>query len=418
LVFIIRRFAMSSLKQVFPRVHFRYDECRYAEDLEHFAAWLCGRGYRNKPARTHLYNVQQVLQVLAMPPSAKLHIAKLAAAFRRCGDGRLRYQHSLTTFTHFLRSRGQLIEPLPKIDRFESVRREFCERLGRRSGLRPSSIEGYNHWIGDFLGRSLGRTKPLDSLTTVMFESYVKARQPELAACTLRSAIQCIRAFLQFCFERGLLRERVDIIDRPVGLRDDQPPRALAWPMILRFLGSIDRGDWVGRRDHLILHLMAYYGLRPGEVGLLTLDDIDWLRGTMTINQQKTSSTLILPIDERTKSLLRSFIERDRPVSKLPWVIPKAQAPEGQMSKFALSFVLKTRARLSGLPITHCSSYALRHSFAMRLFDRGVGIKAIGDLMGHNSLSSTGVYLRLQTDVLRDVALPVSGGGHETGGAA
>jgi integrase/recombinase XerD len=225
---------MSALKQVFPRVHFRYDECGYAEDLEHFAAWLCGRGYRNKPARTHLYNVQQVLRVLAMPPGAKLDIAKLAAAFRRSGDGRLRYQHSRTTFTHFLRSRGQLIEPPPKVDRFESLRRDFRERLVSRRGLRPSSIMGYDHWIGDFLSRTLGRSKPLHSLTTVMFDSYVKARQPELAACTLRSAIQCIRAFLWFCFERGLLEERVDIIDRPVGLRDDQPPRALAWPMILR----------------------------------------------------------------------------------------------------------------------------------------------------------------------------------------
>ena len=43
----------------------------------------------------------------------------------------------------------------------------------------------------------------------------------------------------------------------------------------------------------------------------------------------------------------------------------------------------------------------------MRLFARGVGMKAIGDLMGHNSLASTSVYLRLQTDVLREVALPV-----------
>ena len=58
---------MSALKLVFPRVHFRYDECPYADDLEHFAAWLCGRAYRNKRARTHLYNVQQVLLDLAMP---------------------------------------------------------------------------------------------------------------------------------------------------------------------------------------------------------------------------------------------------------------------------------------------------------------------------------------------------------------
>ena len=51
--------------------------------------------------------------------------------------------------------------------------------------------------------------------------------------------------------------------------------------------------------------------------------------------------------------------------------------------------------------------YSLRHSFAMRLFARGVGIKAIGDPTGHNSLVSTAVYLRLQTSVLRHVALPV-----------
>jgi site-specific recombinase XerD len=54
----------------------------------------------------------------------------------------------------------------------------------------------------------------------------------------------------------------------------------------------------------------------------------------------------------------------------------------------------------------------------MRLFARGVGIKTIGDLMGHNSLVSTAVYLRLQTDVLRDVALPVPSRRHAKGGAA
>jgi site-specific recombinase XerD len=43
----------------------------------------------------------------------------------------------------------------------------------------------------------------------------------------------------------------------------------------------------------------------------------------------------------------------------------------------------------------------------MRLLNRGVGIKAIGDLLGHRSLESTCVYLRLQTDALREVALPL-----------
>jgi integrase/recombinase XerD len=65
---------MSALKQVFPRVHYRYDECPYADDLEHFAAWLCARAYRNKPARTHLYNVQRVLISLTLVPSSTVRI--------------------------------------------------------------------------------------------------------------------------------------------------------------------------------------------------------------------------------------------------------------------------------------------------------------------------------------------------------
>ncbi len=54
----------------------------------------------------------------------------------------------------------------------------------------------------------------------------------------------------------------------------------------------------------------------------------------------------------------------------------------------------------------------------MRLFARGVGIKAIGDLLGHHSLVSTTIYLRLQTDVLRGVALPVPNQAKLQGGAA
>ena len=77
------------------------------------------------------------------------------------------------------------------------------------------------------------------------------------------------------------------------------------------------------------------------------------------------------------------------------------------MTKFAVSCVFYQRLRESGLPVGDYTAYSLRHAFAMRLFERGVGMKAIGDLMGHRNLISTGVYLRLQADMLREVALPV-----------
>ena len=60
----------------------------------------------------------------------------------------------------------------------------------------------------------------------------------------------------------------------------------------------------------------------------------------------------------------------------------------------------------SGLGPMGSSAYSLRHAFAMRLLNRGVGVKAIGDLLGHRSLESTCVYLRLQTEVLREGNVP------------
>jgi integrase/recombinase XerD len=77
------------------------------------------------------------------------------------------------------------------------------------------------------------------------------------------------------------------------------------------------------------------------------------------------------------------------------------------MSACAISVRFKVHARRSGLPIAEASAYALRHSFAMRLLGAGVGIKLIGDLMGHRSMDSTSAYLRIQTDMLREVALEV-----------
>ena len=72
-----------------------------------------------------------------------------------------------------------------------------------------------------------------------------------------------------------------------------------------------------------------------------------------------------------------------------------------------MSVRFKVHTRRSGLPIADASAYALRHSFAMRLLGAGVGMKLIGDLLGHRSLASTSTstYLCIQTDMLRDAAL-------------
>ena len=399
---------MSALKQVFVRVHSRYEQDQYAEDLERFAAWLLATSYQNKNARRHLCRVQHVLHAIGAAPGVALRadvlgraFAKLARRWTRC--------HTASTYTGYLRSSGRLIDQTPAQDPLCSLVAEFCGRLVRRRGLASSTVTEYRHAVSHFLQHMLRPGQSLGQLTPRSLESYIESRSRELARTTLLAAVRRIRAFLLDCYHRGLLSERLDLIDLPRRFRRDMPPRAMPWPLVERLLQSVDRTDRTGRRDHAILHLLACYGLRTGEVAPLTLSSVNRKARTLTVWQSKTYSTLVVPLHDQTLAVLDDYRQAARPRTELPWLFLRAAAPLGPMSKSAVSQVFRMRADRSGAPISQYSAHCLRHAFAQRLFQRGVGMKAIGDLMGHRSLVSTSIYLRLQADALREVALPVPG---------
>lgn len=399
---------MSALKQVFVRVHFRYDRDRYAGDLERFAVWLLANGYPNQTARQHLFRVQQVLHEIGASPGTALPADVLARAFSRLARRHWKRCHSRPVYAEFLRSTGRLIDPPPSPPTaIELLVCGFCKRLERCRGLASSTSHVYRLWISDFLGRELPRGGSLSALRLGSLEHYARMRAPQLARTTFQNAIKCIQAFLKDCHQRGLLSQRLDQIDLPRGFRAEQPPRALPWECIERLLESIDRTRHAGTRDYTILYLMAYYGLRTGEIADLTVDSINWQARTLSVWRAKSRSTTVLPLHRQTFKVLKDYLRTGRPRSDLPHLFLRAFAPLRAMTKFSVSAMFPSRLRRSGLPISGYTAYSLRHAFAMRLFQCGVGMKAIGDLMGHRNLVSTSVYLRLQADMLREVALPV-----------
>ena len=397
---------MSALRQVFVRVHSRYEQDRYAEDLERFAAWLLVTRYRNKNARRHLCRVQQVLHAVGAAPGATLRADVLRRAFARLARRWTRC-HTASIYAGYLRACGRLIDQTSAQDPLFSLLEEFCRRLVRRRGLAPASVTEYRYSVSHFLQQMLRPGQSLQQLTPRSLESYIRLRGREVARSTLLAAVRCIKAFLMDCYQRGLLPQRLDLIDIPRGFRRDLPPRAMPWPLVERLLQSVDRTDRIGRRDHAILHLLACYGLRIGEVARLTLSSIDRKARTLTVWQSKTHSTLVLPLHDRSLAVLDDYLHTARPRTELPWLFLRAAAPLGPLCKSAVGQVFRSRADRSGPPISQYSAHCLRHAFAHRLFQRGVGMKAIGDLMGHRNLVSTSIYLRLQADSLREVALPV-----------
>lgn len=132
-------------------------------------------------------------------------------------------------------------------------------------------------------------------------------------------------------------------------------------------------------------------------------------RELLHVYQSKTRSSLTLPLDARTLRLLRDYLQHGRAdgASDSPMLFLRARCPYIPLERTAIGDVFRKRMREAGLPDCAKHVYRLRHTFAMRLLSRGVGMKAIGDVLGHHSFYGTSAYLRLDVAMLRGVALPV-----------
>lgn len=319
-------------------------------------------------------------------------------------------------FQRYLTSRGRLRVPVIK-DRFAELRKRYHQELLEVRGFAQSTLRQHATTVADFLKRSLGPRRKLHGLTHQDIERFIAIKSRENCRQSVQHIVAAVRAFLRYCHDQGEIPTRLDVIDTPRTYRSELLPRAIEWSAIQKLLRSIDRSTGAGKRDYAILHLMAYYGLRPSEVTALPVDSINWRDSTLRIEQRKTRSDLVLPLAAITVRTLRRYLDRDRgyDVSKYPQLFLRNHCPHRGLKQTAISEMFARRAQASGLGERAYSAYSLRHAFAMRLLSRGVGIKAIGDVLGHRDLESTCVYLRLDLDALRDVALPVPGSRHGHG---
>jgi integrase len=274
-------------------------------------------------------------------------------------------------------------------------------------GLASATIEQKVRVASAFLALCCPPPRTPAQLTPRDVERFIARRARRLGRTAIIQTVAYLRTFLRFCQDRGLCPPGLDVIDRPQRYRDERPPRAIPWQLAQRFLASIDRSTRMGCRDHAMFYMIAHFGLRPGEVCGLKLADLDLGARTLRVYQSKVRTTIILPLPRRVLRVLQRYLRYGRPRTDRTELFLSVAAPLGPMRRGGVAEAFRRHAERSGLPLTGHSPYSLRHGFAMRLLERGVGMKAIGDLLGHRTFESTAVYLRLNTEALREVALPV-----------
>ena len=126
------------------------------------------------------------------------------------------------------------------------------------------------------------------------------------------------------------------------------------------------------------------------------------------VPRPKVGAPLAVPLTDEVGTALLAYLRHRTKGASSRRVFLRVRAPNGPIEPTAVTdafdfWAERAGLRVPGLGGPHC----LRHGLAMHLLRQDTPLKTIGDLLGHRSVESTGVYLRLQLTDLRDVALPV-----------
>ncbi len=179
-------------------------------------------------------------------------------------------------------------------------------------------------------------------------------------------------------------------------------PVTLSEPEMVRLMAAPTGGDPRSLRDRALLELFYSSGLRVSELASLTLQQVDVEHGFLRVFG-KGSKERIVPIGSKARDAVSTYVLSGRPHLVKPrtgsqlFLNPRGAA----LSRVGLWMIVKKYAERAGIP-KNVKPHALRHSFATHLLTGGADLRAIQEMLGHASISTTQIYTAVEPQRLLD----------------
>jgi len=275
--------------------------------------------------------------------------------------------------------------------------------LAHLSGERrcsPHTLEAYERDLGQFLGflaEHLGGEPSLDDLMelrTADFRSFLaKRRNGGSGSRTLARQLSAVRSFFRYLErERGIANPALSALSSPKKPRS--VPKPLSVEAARRTVTEVEEGErpaWVEARDAAVLALLYGSGLRISEaLGLIRRDAPLEDRGPALAVLGKGGKRRLVPVLPAAVAAIRAYLTLC-PVHLEPSDPLFIGVRGGRLNARNIQLLMQRLRGALGLPDT-ATPHALRHSFATHLLAGGADLRAIQELLGHASLSTTQLY--------------------------
>ena len=224
-----------------------------------------------------------------------------------------------------------------------------------------------------------------------------------LEASSQARLISGLRAFYKFLLVEDLLDDDpTELLEGPRLRR--KMPEVLTVYEIQQMLAAIDLSEPQGHRNRAIIETLYACGLRASELVQLRLSNLFLSAGFIKVLGKNNKERLVPIGSEAVKYLeyyieqLRAFQKNIRPGQENYVFLNRRGA---HLSRVMVFYIIKDLAKKTGILKT-ISPHTFRHSFATHLVEGGADLKAVQDMLGHESITTTEIYTHLDTDYLKE----------------
>jgi integrase/recombinase XerD len=284
----------------------------------------------------------------------------------------------------------------------------YLDHLRAERGLARNTVEAYRRDLSRYaehladVGIDDPRTVATEDLEA--FVAWLRGRTTDAgrpyASSSIARTVVAVRGFHRFLAREGLTEDdAAAAIATPRAGRS--LPKALSVEDVARLVAAPVGDTPLARRDRALLELLYGAGLRISEATGLDLDDLDPVDRLLRVTG-KGDKQRIVPFGDLAADALDAWLVGGRPAltPRVPAVFVNARG--GRLTRQGAWKIVGGHADRVGLAAA-VSPHTLRHSFATHLLDGGADVRAVQELLGHASVTTTQIYTLVSRGALREV---------------
>ena len=276
----------------------------------------------------------------------------------------------------------------------------FRQYLVYEKGLSPKSVEAYLHdvqLLADFLGEDKIADATFEELQKFLKHLY----ESDFNARSQARIVSGMRAFYRYLIYASVREDDpTELLDAPkIGMH---LPDVLTVEEIQSIMDVIDLSTPEGHRNRAMVEVMYGCGLRVSELVTLRLSNLFFDDGFIKVVGKGNKERLI-PIGKTAINAVNQYVEGKRKLLKIKkgeedYVFLNRRG--AHLTREMVFMLVKKWVKDAGIDKT-VSPHTFRHSFATHLIEGGADLRAVQEMLGHESITTTEIYTHLDQDYLR-----------------